>query len=161
MPKPQKNRSANVPTSSLLDTMLSNQAQAAVTSAVQDVQDMWARNEAQLFRKPELRAPNPAWDNQNARSIAKGYGTRKILHGDRRVFHPSDIFRPAHAFKREATRLVIGNTPTSIRFADPDLVTLCIRRKVRREVLHALRRTGLGSKKRHRRRNHHTIISCK
>lgn len=73
---------------------------------------------------------------------------------DRREFSP-EIFRPARAFRRSATQLVVPNVnkerernrpfvniPASVGFNNPRLVAICVRRKRRREVLHALGRTG-------------------
>lgn len=46
-----------------------------------------------------------------------------------------------------------------IGFSAPDRVAICIRRKRRREVLHALRKTGRGGRVR-RRLNHYSKIRC-
>lgn len=45
------------------------------------------------------------------------------------------------------------------KFAVPEKVTVCVRRKQRREVLFAKRKTGKGAKAR-RRRNYYTAIHC-
>lgn len=146
MAKPPKNRSAHVSPSSLtLPALLSVPATPSPTYV------------------------NPLDDPVILKQLHHGnYNANqaKLKHmapaGDLRRFYPSDFMRPLHALKREATRSVIGNTPTSIRLADPDLVSLCLRRKARREVLHALRRTHLGKGLgRRRRRNRYSIISCK
>lgn len=73
---------------------------------------------------------------------------------DNREFHPLREDRPAGARRRsdrmftDATRLFGGRT--QIGFARPQGVAVCVRRKTRREVLHALKRTrgGAGAKKR-------------
>lgn len=49
---------------------------------------------------------------------------------------------------------------TAFKFAAPPEVGVCVRRKSRREVLFALRRTGKGAKSR-RRRNAWSGVSCK
>lgn len=82
---------------------------------------------------------------------------------DRRRYYPNvNLLRPAHAFKREAARLVIGRSMESpVRFAVPGYVAICIRRKMRREVLHAFkltRKSGKGGGK--RRRNAYSGIRC-
>lgn len=78
---------------------------------------------------------------------------------DNRVFHPSKPHKPppasTHAFRsnlvvppptkqNKRTRL-----PATVAFQAPKQVLVCIRRKTRAEVLHALKRTraGGGSKK--------------
>lgn len=50
--------------------------------------------------------------------------------------------------------------PPAIAFADPRSTIACIRRQRRREVLHALRKTGKGSKARKRHRNQNSGIRC-
>lgn len=49
--------------------------------------------------------------------------------------------------------------PRDIRAADPRNVAVCVRRKDRREVLHALRRVGRGGGR--RRRNEWSDVHCK
>lgn len=83
--------------------------------------------------------------------------------GDRRRYYPNrNLLRPAHAFKSEAKRLVVGRTMQSpVRFAIPRYVSICVRRKMRREVLHAFKLThksGRGGGK--RRRNAYSGIRC-
>lgn len=88
---------------------------------------------------------------------------------DRRRYHPQTLFRPADAMTRSATRLLIdklGNnirrqmlTPM-VRFAEPHKVGICLRRKIRREVIHALRlkrKVGKGGK---RKRHPYSSIKC-
>lgn len=92
---------------------------------------------------------------------------------DRRLNSPlSRINRPAIASVRSATRLVshplrsfttaVGNrAPEGIRFYLPDRVAICVRRKIRREVVHALRvkpKHGRGGGK--RRRTPYSGIKC-
>lgn len=92
---------------------------------------------------------------------------------DRRLNHPLPrIHRPAVASVRSATRLIAhplrsfttavgNNAPAGIRFYLPDRVAICVRRKIRREVVHALRinpKHGRGGGK--RRRTPHSGIKC-
>lgn len=97
---------------------------------------------------------------------------QQLYHGnyddpisDRRRYQPDRRSAPPHAFKRDAIRLYTGlahpsrELTKSIRFARPDLITICLRRKVRREVLHALRRTRKGSGG-GRRRNFWSDVKC-
>lgn len=79
---------------------------------------------------------------------------------NRRRWHPERL-HPAGAMRRAADRLVQGRRHT-IRFAYPDLTAICLRRKIRREVLHARRRVpaaGIGT--RAPRYNFWSSISCK
>lgn len=55
--------------------------------------------------------------------------------------------------------------PAGVRFRLPRMVAICVRRKIRKEVLHAFRKTGKGGAK-HRRRerakwNEFSLIKCK
>lgn len=82
---------------------------------------------------------------------------------DRRRYHPERRHQPAAATHRQARRLVPGTKPNTlhkIRFAIPNRVAICVRRKVRREVIHALRMAGRGSTGR-RRRTWQSAISCR
>lgn len=95
---------------------------------------------------------------------------------DRRSFYPDD-FRPALDIGGRSHTLVI-HTPKKrkhrdpmrslrafpthkVQFNRPDQVVLCVRRKRRKEVLHALKKTGRGKGKQRRpRRSWHSQISC-
>lgn len=114
--------------------------------------------------RPQLSAPRP-------RSLRSGPFLIKPI-GDRRLFHPAPVFsRPALSTRRIASRLV---TPTPFKrarlmsarsngwataFQNPPQVMICVRRKIRREVIHAL---GLGgaSGMVPRRRNPFSEVSC-
>lgn len=96
---------------------------------------------------------------------------------DRRTWHPEGVFRPARSFSVPRHRLsVIGPrlrsqtpykafstfdpTPVGIGFRSPARVLVCVRRKIRREVLHA--RGVAGSKGiRKRRISEFTSVSCR
>lgn len=93
------------------------------------------------------------------------YGNEPI--GDRRRHNPTKAYAPPHAPYRNATRLVINPVGTIAnralvdvpRFSVPNAVTICLRRKARREVLHAFNRTGKGSRGK-RRRNFWSNVKC-
>lgn len=96
---------------------------------------------------------------------------------DRRQWHPEEPFEPARSARSLSDSFVVADPvrptkrqapgrPLSIsadvfRFKVPDNVAVCIRRKERREVLFAKRKTGKGSRKRFRRRNYYTEVSCR
>jgi len=87
---------------------------------------------------------------------------------DRRAFHPEGPTRPAASFSSPRHRLVVyqrpdkqiylqggfqapfgvsklmDRVPVGVQFRTPYKVLICVRRKQRREVLHALQKTGLG-----------------
>lgn len=82
---------------------------------------------------------------------------------DRRRWHPERWGRPLLGTVRSATRVVVkpsvGPALTShLKFADPRRVIICIRRKIRREVLLALGKGGGGNKS--PRRKPSSEVSC-
>lgn len=81
---------------------------------------------------------------------------------DRRFWTPARRLAPPRAMPRAAARLVPSRRRLSswLHFAIPDRVAICVRRKIRREVLFAnkLTRRGAGGSKR---RNEWSAISCK
>lgn len=80
---------------------------------------------------------------------ATGYGTLpRLLSG-----------APAR-LKSAPTPATYHSPPPAIAFADPRSTIACIRRQRRREVLHALRKTGKGAKARKRHRNQNSEIRC-
>lgn len=106
---------------------------------------------------------------------------RQLYHGrytseplyDRRRHQPTDYPQSPGSTYARATRLHVGgfsplsrstredDIPAGLRFAIPSHIAVCVRRKVRREVLHALDRTskrGRGGGKRHR--NFWSGIKC-
>lgn len=80
--------------------------------------------------------------------------------GDRRFFNPSATTEPVKGATRSSGRVVAGNNFVSYAFQKPELVGICARRAIRREVLHALKRTkrGAGSSKHY---NFWSKVSCK
>lgn len=97
------------------------------------------------------------------------------LFEDRRLHHPEQAQRPALSFRgAKHTLSVTTNTPKKIigRFGDrsqtkgtvifsaPKSVLVCVRRKTRKEVLHAFKKTGRAGQKKPR-RNWLSSISCK
>lgn len=89
---------------------------------------------------------------------------------DRRTHHPLGFFRPARQWSGHPVQpnVVSKNSvgkqakrfPVGIRFADPRRTLICVRRKQRKEVLFAKRKTGKGARARHRRRNYFSEVSC-
>lgn len=84
---------------------------------------------------------------------------RLIPLGDGRFFHPSPrLFRPIPAAPRAAARIVAKGT--GLQFADPRRVLVCLRRKIRKEVLFAFGVGGQAGAKKKPRRNVASDISC-
>lgn len=92
---------------------------------------------------------------------------------DRRLFHPDLLprrdTRPPAAVTRAAVTIVdrprkpsrghgASFAPGRLSFAAPDLVSICAKRKIRRNVLFAKGKTGGGN--RHPKRNFWSRISC-
>lgn len=105
---------------------------------------------------------------------------------DRRTWHPEGPWRPARSFQgprhrltlvqpsraRKARSIKVRNvsgysglgdaTLARVGFAGADRVAVCIRRRRRREVMHAIGKTGRGHRKQRRpRRNWTSKYSCK
>ncbi|QXP07907.1 MAG: hypothetical protein [Arizlama microvirus] len=108
------------------------------------------------------------------------------LFEDRRRFDPAGDFSPAKSFNKPRHRLtdvpvyenknlnrvstlprfyeVVQPRPRKIKskisFQQPDQVLICVRRNQRKEVLHALRKTGQSGQKKPR-FNEYSSISCR
>ncbi|UDN67692.1 hypothetical protein [robinz microvirus RP_95] len=96
------------------------------------------------------------------------YKPTEDSQSDRRRYNPTKSVSPPHATQRFATRLrtksfqttidkrqSLDELPTAVGFMVPSLVAICARRKIRREVMFALRhhkkhRGKGGGKPRHR-----------
>jgi len=88
---------------------------------------------------------------------------------DRRTSHPDGPVRAPRStrafhvnYQLAAPRQNKSNpwdVPSGIQFEDPSRVLICIRRKQRKEVLHALKKTGKSGQKRPR-RNHYSEVLC-
>lgn len=79
--------------------------------------------------------------------------------GDRRLFEPGRSTRPPHTPRPGSSRVVAGTKFSSLRFADPRFVGICVRRKIRKQVLFALHKTRKGSSG-GRKHNFWSSISC-
>lgn len=86
---------------------------------------------------------------------------------DRRTFHPEMDMRPARSYRKSNHTLVVASppspvvlapdkfahlrVPTGVAFQHPNDVLICVRRKQRKEVLHALKKAGKSGQKSPRR----------
>lgn len=89
---------------------------------------------------------------------------------DRRLYHPLGQYRALREVNNARPTLVppkpskrrrARSTLHQLRFKSPLRLILCIRRKQRREVLHAKRKTARRGRQGPHRRNQHSEISCK
>lgn len=88
-----------------------------------------------------------------------------LRENDQRFYHPAGKGRPLVSVTRSSTRLnpdLVGTKARSQqrRFLYPDRVSVCIRRKIRRRVLHALRLTAKGAGARRRVRTGWSFAGC-
>lgn len=109
---------------------------------------------------PALRL-RPAIDT--VRAIKRSHLNQSLE--DRRRHHPLGVHAPPAVKHHRGARRIVA-TPGALsrslqRFKLPLQVMVCLRRKARREVLHALHRTGKGGARKNRRRNEYSDISCK
>ena len=86
---------------------------------------------------------------------------------DRRNYHPAGpVFRPASSPRRSPVRVkpaknLYWASKPIMTFAHPKHVVTCVRRSVRTEVLHALGKTGRGSRFNKKPRfNHNSKVRC-
>lgn len=94
------------------------------------------------------------------------YSPQALLDG--RMWSPYKHIAPAPQFNVNANKLVVRDkfgdklrkaVPVAVHFKEPSAVSVCVRRKQRREVLHALGRTGRHGKSKIR-RNTWSDVSC-
>lgn len=121
-----------------------------------------------------------AFRNANQRLIGRVTLPALNLFEDRRLFHPEQDYRPALNLLGRQHRLVVpaavkqpplnrrsaalsavrDSVPHRVSFEAPSSVLVCVRRQRRKEVLHALNKTGSGVSRRRPRRNWLSNVSC-
>lgn len=112
----------------------------------------------------------PTSNNYQSANILSRHLTPLTQFEDRRTYHPDSIARNATSFFSNAHSLQvpIGKTgrellekfPSSrVGFTDAKNVLICVRRKQRKEVLHALKKTGKTGQKAPR-RSFYSDIQC-
>lgn len=92
------------------------------------------------------------------------------LIDDRREYHPLGFFKPATKISTggpvgplrvsRPTKARPGRLPVNVGFTAPGDTAICVRRKQRKEVLHALKRTGKGGARRRPKFNWFSRVSC-
>lgn len=93
--------------------------------------------------------------------------TAPVLSQDRRFFHPLGELDPPRAYPRSSARIIVGGSGGNsfisprVAFAVPSGVGICVRRKQRREVLHATGSVGRGKRvSSFRRRSWFSDVDC-
>lgn len=112
-----------------------------------------------------------------------GFSPLRVFE-DRRTWHPEGSIRPAGAFSTPRHRLTVvdrvpsprraydvarsrsfptlwSGTKATVAFANPSRILICVRRSQRREVLHALNRTGRGGYNYKPRWSEYSSVRCK
>lgn len=129
-----------------------------------DERDDFSPSLEKLLRPPILK--------QNPPLTAFSPSPTKILKNtlrdieDRRTWHPQADKRPARSITRSQHKLVIPKSsgsrplPKRVQFDAPKQVLICIRRKRRKEVLFAKKKTGKGSRARRHRHNYFSEVIC-
>lgn len=122
------------------------------------------------YRKPRTLPRSRRVDSYRPSSVSPplfpAYVQALLALEDRRLFYPEPALRPALSFPRSSARIVVseqsGNSlfpSPRVSFAVPRDVSICVRRKQRREVLHAKGVAG-GRVSRRRRRNQFSDVEC-
>jgi len=102
------------------------------------------------------------------------------IYEDRRQWHPEGIDAPAGVLRQRSARRLVETKSSERRlpaasrrsfaprmsspitaFAEPREVLVCVRRSQRREVLHALKRTGSGTSSKKPKLTWRSKISCR
>ncbi len=121
------------------------------------------------FPIAEARAPTLPKPTYKPKNNLRGLR----LYEDRRLHHPLGKHRPPGVFYGGPPQLIVKNrfyskpgrvlasqTKGRLSFESPNRVLLCVRRNIRKQVMHATGKAGLvGQKKPHR--NENSEISCK
>lgn len=115
-----------------------------------------------VFQLPRIRPLTPPL------SLPTRQGLRLVE--DRRLYHPRGALRSARVFSGHPVKPLVARSPRfavrrpgvpkAVGFAEPRKTLICVRRKQRKEVLHALARTGKGSGFGRKRRNNYSEVKC-
>lgn len=126
--------------------------------------------ETNVFSRLRLRFPSPPGLNLKSAFTSRVTNYLREIE-DRRTFHPEGYARPARSFNDSRHRLTIYRTPktsvylkggyqspfgvkklfdtlpTGIQFRTPYKVLICVRRKIRKEVIFAKNQAGRGGQR--------------
>lgn len=121
------------------------------------------RRRDEVRRRPDFAVPDSLLDRILTEPVT-------LSLEDRRIYNPMRELAPPRAYPRDAARITVKSSPARsqrydtlsarVGFAVPERVAMCVRRKQRREVIHALRKNGSGGSRR-RRRTIWSDVDCK
>jgi hypothetical protein len=135
-----------------------------------------------MSRSKNRRKTRVILNNSNRRlrsfSTIRRTSNNLTQYEDRRLWHPEGDYAPARSFSKTRHRLEVfprisyssglsinkvqnlsRTTAHAIGFSAPNKVLICVRRNIRKEVLHALNKTGKGGQNPPR-RNSYSNIYC-
>lgn len=117
-----------------------------------------------LLARPDINENSISARAIRARILAETEDRRRRSTREQRPLQlsgkPTSRLLPSTGFVKKKSRIYrTADVPVFLKFPTPKSVIICIRRKIRREVLHALRRVGSGGGKK-RRRNEWSDIHC-
>lgn len=160
---PRRRRHRERDTTDISSPLLPNYKKYTTPSALDDLGYLRALAEMEAWQSRSI------WDDTTLTDVE-----------DRRRFHPKGRFRPPASISTRASARLFDavRRPTitrpnklsskkaikvthspRLRFLNPKHLAICIRRKIRREVIHALRHNG-GGGSRKRRFNEYSKIHC-
>jgi len=117
---------------------------------------------SELLRPPKIQHTAPVAIPSPAKMLKN---TLRQIE-DRRTFHPQGNKRPARSLNRSQHKLVLADKKTNprlsnrVQFDAPKRVLICIRRKMRKEVLFAKAKTGKGARARRHRQSYFSEVKC-
>lgn len=98
---------------------------------------------------------------------SQGYGLevrpwpKRPLRPDERPYYSPLAPKPVRrATPRKYGKYRVRSMPASVGFSDPWKMVICLKRKLRREVMFALGRTKKGSKAKFHRQSYYTRVRC-
>lgn len=111
-----------------------------------------------LLRTTHPLSPGPMVDVEDRRRhhpLAE-YAPPKIWSGSpAKISHKNKFSRP-----HKMAGFAVPGVPKKLAFKAPQQTLLCVRRAQRKEVLFALMKTGKGARRKNRRRNKFSEVSC-
>lgn len=133
--------------------MVSRARQKAYASGERD---LTTRSLAKLLTPSPI--PNLSFYDSNKRDNPYSLALED-LGPDRRMYTPDNKPKPPGSYTRGAIRIRAGYHPRSLNFLTPRLIGLCVKRRIRKEVIHALKKAGKGGQKK-RKLNFWSKIGC-
>ena len=133
------------------------------------------RNRRRVASANAKRSLPSSYRDTLPRSTVFDVKNQLFLFEDRRSFNPESIYAPARSFSKTRHRLIIPRVakapargrpkqlelfpPAHIGFRAPEKVLICVRRKMRKEVMFATGKAGKAGQKKPR-RNEYSEVHC-